>query len=410
MFKTASELVSGDAEAPEDNTDSDTLVDAAHYRDASPLLQGLLFFEGRAVFPQVLSKLKKLDPIGVSMLSRSCRACKQVINEGVWDERFRIIDFIDSVERLKWAYNHGFPLTRRILKEEYDFVVNGMSFWYEEDSEFFLDEDGYPREDYIGPADTNVCFTAAKEGTFPVLLEFCRQVAEGIIPCPKDENLINAVACTGRLSILQKLRKLDCPWSATTCAYAAYFNRFDVYKWLRDAGCPYDDRVKVYNPSFVAEVDVFPEYGPYHDLHGPVDRPDRTEYDGVWAATLLRRQHQWIHVIKKCNFAWVDVDGPEALEKGEKCEINWNYTEFFTPVPSDDEEGEEDEDDHWDEDDIDEDDEDGVHNDADDNNNEDDVIGTDAGMIEGEDDYFGLIDYYCDGFVDDDFDGVDLFD
>jgi hypothetical protein len=54
-------------------------------------------------------------------------------------------------------------------------------------------------------------------------------------------------------------------------------------------------------------------------------------------------------------------------------------------VPSDDEEGEEDEDDHWDEDDIDEDDEDGVHNDADDNNNEDDVIGTDAGMIEGED-------------------------
>ena len=113
---------------------------------------------------------------------------------------------------------------------------------------------------------------------------------------------------------------------------------------------------------------------------------------------------------KKCNFVWVDVDGPEALEKGEKCEINWNYTEFFTPVPSDDEEGEEDEDDHWDEDDIDEDDEDGVHNDADDNNNEDDVIGTDAGMIEGEDDYFGLIDYYCDGFVDDDFDGVDLFD
>ena len=81
MFKTASELVSGDADAPEDNTDSDTLVDAAHYRDASPLLQGLLFFEGRAVFPQVLSKLKELDLLGVSMLSRSCRACKQVIKD-----------------------------------------------------------------------------------------------------------------------------------------------------------------------------------------------------------------------------------------------------------------------------------------------------------------------------------------
>ena len=80
MFKTASELVSGDADAPEDNTDSDTLVDPAHYRDASPLLQGLLFFEGRAVFPQVLSKLHELDPIGVSMLSRSCRACKQAID------------------------------------------------------------------------------------------------------------------------------------------------------------------------------------------------------------------------------------------------------------------------------------------------------------------------------------------
>ena len=382
MFKTASELVSGDADAPEDNTDSDTLVDPAHYRDASPLLQGLLFFEGRAVFPQVLSKLKELDLLGVSMLSRSCRACKQVINEGVWDERFRIIDFIDSVERLKWAYNHGFPLTRRILKEEYDFVVNGMRFWYEEDSEFFLNEYGYPREEYIGPADTNVCCTAAHMGKFPVLLEFCRQVAEGMIaPCPQDENLMNAVACAGRLSILQKLRKLDCPWSATTCAYAAYFNRFDVYKWLRDAGCPYDDRVKVYNPSFVAEVDVFPEYRPYHDLV-QFDRPDGTDYDGVWAATQLRRQHQWIHVIKECNFVWVDRDGPEALEKGEKCEINWNYAEFYTPVPSpvpsDDEEGEEDEDDHWDEDDID----------------EDDVISTDAGMIEGED-----LDF------DDDFDG-----
>ena len=26
------------------------------------------------------------------------------------------------------------------MKEEYDFVVNGMRFWYEEDSEFFLNE------------------------------------------------------------------------------------------------------------------------------------------------------------------------------------------------------------------------------------------------------------------------------
>ena len=223
-------------------------------------------------------------------------------------------------------------------------------------------------------------------GKFPVLLEFCRQVAEGMIaPCPHDENLMNAVAAAGRLSILQKLRKLDCPWSESTCAYAAYFNRFDLYKWLRDAGCPYDDRVKVYNPSFVTEVDVLPEYRPYHNLHDEED-----EYDGVWAATQLRRQHQWIHVIKECNFAWVDVDGPEALEQGEECEINWHYTKFHTPdpspVPSDDEEGEEDEDDHWDEDDIDEDDEDGDHNAVDDNNNEHDVISTDGwGMIEGED-------------------------
>ena len=116
---------------------------------------------------------------------------------------------------------------------------------------------------------------------------------------------------------------------------------------------------------------------------------DEDEYDGVWAATLLRRQHQWIHVIKECNFAWVDVDGPEALEKGEECEINWNYTKFHTPVPSpvpsDDEEGEEDEDDHWDEDDI---DEDGF------------IISTDGPvMIEGED-----LD-----FEEDDFDGDDVF-
>lgn len=394
MFKTASKLVSGDAGAPEDNADSDTLVDPAHYRDASPLLQGLLFFEGRAVFPIVLSKLHELDPIGVSMLSRSCRACKQAIdNDKVWlDDRFRIIDFLDSVERLKWAYNHGFPLTRRrnrrIWKDE-DFVVNGMRFMYEEDSEFFLDERGYPSHEYIGPADTNVCCTAADMGKFPVLLEFCRQVAEGMIaPCPQYENLMNAVAASGRLSILQKLRNLDCPWSATTCAYAAYFNRFDVYKWLRDAGCPYDDRVKVYNPffSFITKVDVFPEYGPYHNLHD-----DEDEY-GVWAATLLRRQHQWIHVIKECNFAWVDRDGPEALEKGEMCEIHWNYTKFHTPVPSpvpsDDEEGEEDEDDHWDEDDIDEDAEDGF------------IISTDGPvMIEGED-----LD-----FEEDDFDGDDAF-
>ena len=72
------------------------------------------------------------------------------------------------------------------------------------------------------------------------------------------------------------------------------------------------------------------------------------------------------------------VDGPEALEKGEECEIHWNYTKFHTPVPSpvpsDDEEGEEDEDDHWDEDDIDEDAEDGF------------IISTDGPvMIEGED-------------------------
>ena len=126
---------------------------------------------GERFSPIVLSKLHELDPIGVSMLSRSCRACKQAIdNDKVWlDDRFRIIDFLDSVERLKWAYNHGFPLTRRrnrrIWKDE-DFVVNGMRFWYEEDSEFFLNEIGYPREEYIGPADTNVCFTAAQWASF----------------------------------------------------------------------------------------------------------------------------------------------------------------------------------------------------------------------------------------------------
>ena len=38
------------------------------------------FLRGERFSPIVLSKLHELDPIGVSMLSRSCRACKQAID------------------------------------------------------------------------------------------------------------------------------------------------------------------------------------------------------------------------------------------------------------------------------------------------------------------------------------------
>ena len=59
--------------------------------------------------------------------ARASRSLTFRTPSGRLDDTFRIIDFVGSVERLKWAYNHGFPLTRRIWKDE-DFVINGMRF------------------------------------------------------------------------------------------------------------------------------------------------------------------------------------------------------------------------------------------------------------------------------------------
>ena len=44
----------------------------------------------------------------------------------------------------------------------------------------------------------------------------------------------------GHFEILKWAREQGCPWNEWTCAYAAENGHFKILKWAREQGCPWD--------------------------------------------------------------------------------------------------------------------------------------------------------------------------
>ncbi len=47
-------------------------------------------------------------------------------------------------------------------------------------------------------------------------------------------------ACNGNFPEVQRLHAAGTPWSARTCAHAAFGHHLDILKWARENGCPWD--------------------------------------------------------------------------------------------------------------------------------------------------------------------------
>mmetsp|Transcript_10301 Transcript_10301/g.38200 ORF Transcript_10301/g.38200 Transcript_10301/m.38200 type:complete len:211 (+) Transcript_10301:63-695(+) len=84
--------------------------------------------------------------------------------------------------------------------------------------------------------DHELCADAALNGHFE-MLKWAR--ANG---CPWDSTTCANAALKGNLEMLDWARANGCDWDAETCANAARLGRLEVLKWARVNGCPWDER------------------------------------------------------------------------------------------------------------------------------------------------------------------------
>jgi hypothetical protein len=104
---------------------------------------------------------------------------------------FRILRFVQSVERLAWAKDNGCPWVARTFELD---AVGGNLEW----------------------ARTH--------------------------DCPWDERACALAAMGGRLELLKWLREHGCLWDERTCAYAATLGYLHILKWAREQDCPWSER------------------------------------------------------------------------------------------------------------------------------------------------------------------------
>tara|TARA_B110000503_G_C7168829_1_gene423282 strand:- start:4505 stop:5293 length:789 start_codon:yes stop_codon:yes gene_type:complete len=86
---------------------------------------------------------------------------------------------------------------------------------------------------YKGEKD--LCGSAAKEGQLEVL-KWLRENG-----CPRNERTFANATLYGHLKVLKWARANGCPWHRETCNAAAGRGHLEVLKWLRENGCPWDE-------------------------------------------------------------------------------------------------------------------------------------------------------------------------
>jgi hypothetical protein len=58
--------------------------------------------------------------------------------------------------------------------------------------------------------------------------------------CPWNASTCAYAAEGGHLKVLQWARHHDCPWDSDTCAFAAEGGHLDLLKWAREQDCPWN--------------------------------------------------------------------------------------------------------------------------------------------------------------------------
>ena len=58
--------------------------------------------------------------------------------------------------------------------------------------------------------------------------------------------ITNIVTINGNLECLKYLHENNCPWSATTCRFAAMYGELECLKYLHENNCPWDETTYSY--------------------------------------------------------------------------------------------------------------------------------------------------------------------
>ena len=140
------------------------------------------------------------------------------------DVELTLLDFVGSIQMLKWAKEEGCPWNERTCAT---IALGGhlvVLKW---------------ARDHKCPWGVNTCGFAAKTGNLE-MLKWARAHN-----APWDRTTCEYAASGGHLEVLKWLRgdhdvQNACPWDKWVCASAAEGGHLEVLKWLRECGCPWD--------------------------------------------------------------------------------------------------------------------------------------------------------------------------
>jgi len=113
----------------------------------------------------------------------------------------------------------------------------------------------YLRTQFSGSWDENTYNAACEVGSLEIL-KYLQSTDDNRDNECLGELYENNVFCgwaasRGHLEVLKWLRENGCPWDEKTCAVAAGDNYLDILKYLHDNGCPWDERCYEYTWNYM---------------------------------------------------------------------------------------------------------------------------------------------------------------
>ena len=175
------------------------------------------------VFEREVLPILSFNDLG--LFARTSRGCKAAVVEsglaaaGVTEEYFTIEHFLGSEALLVWAEKNGYPFRGRIFHiattlgnvEALDWAVTRGYSW-----------EGYRRI---------ICQWAVVYGQLEVL-KWARE-RHG---CPWDTHTCAAAVIAGHLDILKYLRAAGCPWNQGLCRFLSSYHgdASKIYRWVKE--------------------------------------------------------------------------------------------------------------------------------------------------------------------------------
>jgi len=201
----------------------------------------------RALTPKMNSNLARFDPLG--MIDRVRRTIAKVVRKPSTQQAIPGLPREVVVTHILGAINDPYHLARlrEVSPAMHDAVAATGRELKEHDTKSTAELGYLSTLQHLliqGRLDkTEVCTTAAKGGHFDVL-KWLRENG-----CPWDLGTCMMVVNGDHLDVLKWLHENGCPWNETTTLAAQMKGKFDILAWARANGCPVNP-----DNEFVASV------------------------------------------------------------------------------------------------------------------------------------------------------------